>query len=732
MTHLATPPHNRFMSARWRHVWFAIVPVLLAAFLVVPGSHDVALAAVGTPTKYVAVDPFRLVDTRTDLGVTRVNANTWRVRATGGNGVPANADAVAVSIVATEATRAGHMLVFPTGEAMPNASNLNYQPGQTYSTGAIIRLGASGQFDIYTLNPVEIVIDVTGAFVDATSATSGRFVPEPPRRLLDTRSTAPLAPGGTTTITMPTSVPTDSIAAIVTLTSASPNVPGFFTAYAERTLPNTSTLNVSAANSVRATTAIVPLLDRKLTVYSSHGGTLIVDLIGYFTGPSAPSTAEGLYVPMSPVRQLDTRDSTSLAPNESRSFLTTGGGAAVGSLAMIQNGQPGFGAVFSNGSAYPGTSSINLQDVPVIANMAVSRTSTAGVNIFSSTDAHYIFDQVGYFTSPSAPISVPVTPSTPPPRPTVPSGQCAVSSLLVPSCGAWFGASTPSRNGSYDYTAGLVEYEAVAQNTPDILHFYKNGNARFPTADEIRASERPGKQRSLLLYNWKPSTQTWRDIANGSADANIATVASSLKAYPHKLFLTIYHEPEDNVNPSAGSGMTATDYAAMYRHVVTRLRELGVTNTVFVWNPMGYYGWRQYLDDLYPGHEYVDWMCYDPYAKSDQTENLAVLTNNVRNDIGWPGFYNWATAKAPGKPIMMCEWGVDLLTNSNPAAVLAGDPAQLLSSYPMLKALVYWNNIDQVNARIDETSAKGTAYGAAYRQLANRSYFNATSPNAAP
>ncbi len=110
------------------------------------------------------------------------------------------------------------------------------------------------------------------------------------------------------------------------------------------------------------------------------------------------------------------------------------------------------------------------------------------------------------------------------------------------------------------------------------------------------------------------------------------------------MFLTIYHEPEDNVNPSAGSGMTPDDYAAMYRHVVTRLRELGVTNAVFVWNTMGYYGWESYLDGLYPGHEYVDWMCYDPYAKNDRTENLAVLTNNVRNDIGWPGFYNWVAS----------------------------------------------------------------------------------------
>jgi beta-mannanase len=337
-------------------------------------------------------------------------------------------------------------------------------------------------------------------------------------------------------------------------------------------------------------------------------------------------------------------------------------------------------------------------------------------------------------TTTAAPTTTTAAPTTTTTTTTVPSGQCTVSSLLVPSCGAWFGASTPSRNGSYDYTAGLVEYEAVAQNTPDILHFYKTGNVKFPNAEEIRASERAGNQRSLLFYNWKPSTQiTWRDIANGGADANIATVATGLKAYPHKLFLTIYHEPEDNVDPSANSGMTPDDYAAMYRHVVTRLRELGVTNAVYVWNTMGYYGWEEYLDGLYPGHEYVDWLCYDPYAKNNRQTTLPALVNDVKPDIGWPGYYTWATAKAPGKPIMWCEWGVDMTTNTNPAINLAGDAAQMLSGYPMLKAFVYWNDANSVvNTRIDEPSAKGAAYGAAYRNLANQPYFNTMTPNSAP
>lgn len=313
-----------------------------------------------------------------------------------------------------------------------------------------------------------------------------------------------------------------------------------------------------------------------------------------------------------------------------------------------------------------------------------------------------------------------------------PAAGCSVSPILVPSCGAWLGSSTPGRDGA-GVDVGLAQYEAVAQNTPDILHYYKTGSVRFPTSLEQSLAERPGKQRSLLLYNWKPSSShTWRQIADGQADANIAAVAAGLKAYPHKLFLNIYHEPEDNIVDTPGSGMTAADYADMYRHVVDELRSLGVTNAVYVWNTMGYYGWRQYFDALYPGHDYVDWLCYDPYARDNAVPDMATLVNRTAPGIGWDGYYNWATRKAPGKPIMLCEWGVDINTNSNPAAVLNGGAAQMRDRFPMIKAFVYWNSSGPFTTRIDEASAASVALGESYRRLANDPYFNATTPNAAP
>jgi beta-mannanase len=305
-----------------------------------------------------------------------------------------------------------------------------------------------------------------------------------------------------------------------------------------------------------------------------------------------------------------------------------------------------------------------------------------------------------------------------------------VSALLVPSCGAWFGASTASLDGTFNYTTGMTEYENVAQDTPDIIHFYKRNATTFPTAAEIAQSERPGKQRSLLFYNWKPASGlTWKQIADGGADAAIVTVANGLKQYHHKLFLTIWHEPE-NDGLAAGSGMTPEDYVAMYRHVVLGLRAQGVTNAVFVVNYMGFSNWSTVVDGYYPGNDVVDWIAYDPYGGVNQTDIGKVLNSKSGT---WPGFYSWATAKAPGKPIMLGEWGIDLAKQPAAASIIDGATAIIQSQFPMLKAFVYWNDdANNFKVRLDQAGALGTAYGQAYQRMADQAYFAATQTALAP
>jgi hypothetical protein len=308
----------------------------------------------------------------------------------------------------------------------------------------------------------------------------------------------------------------------------------------------------------------------------------------------------------------------------------------------------------------------------------------------------------------------------------------AVSDLLVPGCGAWFGASTPSADGQYDYTRGLAEYERAAGAEPDILHFYQRGGMPFPTAEQRALAERPGHQRSILYFNWKPAPEmTWRRIADGAADASIDAVAGGLAAYRHRMFLTIHHEPENDVVDLPGSGMTPADYVAMYRHVAIRLRDLGVDNVVFVMGYMGFERWASIVDALYPGDDVVDWIAYDPYGFRSH-DTFAAMINDA-GDGGWPGFYRWAIAKSPGTPIMLGEWGFDLPRQPGAADVISGAADALRREFPMIKAIVYWNDRNSdVDSRLGQGGAAADRFVRAYRELASDPYFDRTPTELAP
>jgi len=715
----ASSAARRGRSRRTSRWWALLAGLLTAAFLpsIAPAA-PIASAAAGT-TAYVAVGPERLVDTRINQGFQRVKGTTLLVPAAGVGSIPGGAQAVSLTITATNTAGGGFLTVWPAGEAMPLVATVNFDQGQTVSNGAIVKLGANGALNVYSSVPADVVVDVSGAFTAATAATAGRFVATDPVRVADTRSGNPVAGGATLRVALPGSVPADAIGAVVTLSTAESNVPGFMTAFSGRgPVPWAASLTVDAPNVMRSATVIVPVNAGGISVFLSAGGHVIVDFLGYFTGGSAASSGDGLFVPMVPQRMLDTRGGGPLAPGDVLPVMVNGS-IVTGNLAMTETFGAGYALAYAAGTKRPAVASVtSTRAGQTVSNMLITRSSSAGMALFAQNGAQFVFDQTGYFTGAAVAVTEPL--------------PCSVSALLVPSCGAWLGASTAPKSGDLDsdgYLRGLGEYEAIAQNTPDILHFYKNGSQSFPTSAERAMSERPGHARSLLLYNWKPSQSlSWRQIADGGADDAIQVVARGLKAYPHKLFLTIWHEPENDMNK--GTGRTPADYVAMFRHVVTTLRSLGVTNAVYVMNYMGYYGWSSSVDALYPGDDVVDWIAYDPYGLGGQ-DSFAELVDTAHGS--WPGFYSWATRKAPGKPIMMAEWGYDLTDQPNAADYLDQAVPTLQGRYPALKAMVYWHDdAGNFKVRLDQVSTLGQDYATAYQRLVANAYFNSTSTALAP
>lgn len=304
---------------------------------------------------------------------------------------------------------------------------------------------------------------------------------------------------------------------------------------------------------------------------------------------------------------------------------------------------------------------------------------------------------------------------------------CAVNSLLVPTCGKTLAGVYARPSGSQSYPQAIRSFETLTGSPTQIVHYFYSGNRQFPNAAERTSLTADGAQR-LLLANWKVDAgYTWAQVAAGRADARIRSEANYLKAnFNTNFFLTIHHEPENEVNQTAGSGHTAKDYAAMQRHVISVLRANGATNFVPVLNLMGSQKWvtTSWFKDLYPGDSYVGWIGFAAYA----TKNLGVQDGGFREMMNrhwgsgtYKGMYHWATTTHPGKPLMLTEWGVQEKSGySSWKQQFFQSAGSNMNDFPALKALVYFNNYNAFKAgdvRANTTSASLSGYKAMLRSF---------------
>jgi hypothetical protein len=89
----------------------------------------------------------------------------------GRSGVPATGvAAVVLNLTATGAAANGYLTTWPTDNAKPNASSLNFAAGQTVANLVVAKVGADGSIKIWNSNdspamgPVHIIVDVVGWF----------------------------------------------------------------------------------------------------------------------------------------------------------------------------------------------------------------------------------------------------------------------------------------------------------------------------------------------------------------------------------------------------------------------------------------------------------------------------------------------------------------------------------------------------------------------------------------
>jgi len=393
-----------------------VLPVFSAA------SVHAAPAPLSSPSRFVPVGPERLADTRSEAcGCTRVDATTIRVQVTGRFDIDPAAVAAAVTITATGARASTFVTAWPAGTARPGTSTVNAGAGQTMANAAIVPLSAGGAIDLFSPVDVDLVVDVSGVFVPAARARAGRFVPTSPVRLLDTRDTGLLAAGAGVVVGRPDRVPVDALAVAVNITSVGATGSGFVTAHAAGTpVPSSSVLNPDGSGAAIAASVIVPMSPSGISLFNSSPTDLLVDLVGWFTGPAAADTADGLFIAVAPTRLLDTRVTTPRlwtdGTRESAIDLADAA-AVVTNITLDRTDAAGFVTAYPAGTGRPVTSSINARSRnAVVANAAITGLSDRGLAWYSNAGTDLVVDMTGWFVgSPVAsvtpvPANAPVIP----------------------------------------------------------------------------------------------------------------------------------------------------------------------------------------------------------------------------------------------------------------------------------------------------------------------------------
>jgi hypothetical protein len=362
------------------------------------------------------------------LGPTRI-----RVQITGRSGIPDNATAAVVTLTAIDLDRYNFVTIYPAGTGVPEASNLNMARfDEAAANLATVQLGAGGAVEVDAFAACEMIVDVAGYYVPVAGAVKGgRFVSLPvARRAHDTRATG--MPGGGDSVIVDVGavgVPADATSVAINLTTTATLGWGFFTCYPLDTdvVPESSNLNVNGPGEERAAAAIVKVTTvdgvRGFKVWTYSGGHVIVDVAGYFTGPSSSSSAQGLFVAMPPLRILDTRKEGTIGklwkdwmveaaiPGEA----STGAQAIVANVTAVDTRAPGFFTVLAAGTPLQEVSNLNADTAnETIPNHVISRISTRGVAVYSQWGAHVLIDMAGWYTgTPEFPTVLWVNPPPP-------------------------------------------------------------------------------------------------------------------------------------------------------------------------------------------------------------------------------------------------------------------------------------------------------------------------------
>jgi hypothetical protein len=373
------------------------------------------------------VTPARILDTRNGNGgypIHRVPANTVvSLQVTGRGGVPATGvSAVVLNVTAADTTGNGYVTVYPGGNSLPLASNLNFTRGSTVPNLVEVGVSAFGRVNLFVGGAsANLVADVEGWVGDSTNSyfAAGLYQWSGPGRLYDSRyiSTAngdihqPLGPGQSLVLNVGSAswlgASPGAQAVILNVTATGPTRAGYLTVYPTGSpQPLTSNLNFVPGQTVPNRVIVGLGTGGQVTIANGPGSVdVVVDVDGWFS-----SGAGGAFVATAPYRFFDTRTcGCKMPPNTLYDFKLSGPSlSGISFNATVTNPTAnGYLTIYGDNGQYGGeqiplASDLNFTSGQTVANMTPLVIPPAGppqafnvYNGFGFTDV--ILDISGYY-----------------------------------------------------------------------------------------------------------------------------------------------------------------------------------------------------------------------------------------------------------------------------------------------------------------------------------------------
>lgn len=278
--------------------------------------------------------------------------------------------------------------------------------------------------------------------------------------------------------------------------------------------------------------------------------------------------------------------------------------------------------------------------------------------------------------------------------------EAPLQRLVPPSRGVLLGVSNPTLPSE---GGALRDWVGEHGARPRIVNWFQqwlSGETRFRSDWAARVAE----EGAVPMITWEPWSAPEGErhvveqpevslarIAAGDHDRHVRAFARQIAAYRGPVLLRLMHEMNGNwYSWGAGvNGNSSSDFVAAWQHVHRVFADEGARNVSWVWsiNNLESAAAEADLAHLYPGDRYVDWVSTsgfnwgEAYSWSSWREADALYGTTYR------------ALSRFGKPIMISEIATTD-SGGDPAAWITETLSLLRRSYPLLRAVVWYDDID--------------------------------------